>query len=155
MLDFCSKGDIMRIWSNDFEEGAMIPSKFTCDDQDMNPHLAWDGVPEGTKSLALICDDPDAPVGTWVHWLVSDIQPNMNGIDQDSVPPGAVQVTNDFRKVEYGGPCPPSGVHRYFFKLYALKVDRLKAKDKKKFYKLVEKYKIAEAVLMGKYSRKR
>ena len=133
----------------------MIPSKFTCDDQDINPHLAWEGVPEGTKSLALICDDPDAPVGTWVHWLVSDIPPSVSQIAQDSVPPGSVQVPNDFRKVEYGGPCPPSGVHRYFFKLYALKVDRLKAKDKKKFYKRVEKYKIAEAVLMGRYSRKR
>lgn len=145
----------MRIWSNDFQHEGMIPSKYTCDDIDINPHLAWDEVPEGTKSFALICDDPDAPVGTWVHWLVSDIPPTVKEIPQDSVPAGAMQVANDFRKVEYGGPCPPSGVHRYFFKLYALKVDRLKAKDKKKFYALVDKYKMAEAVLMGRYTRKR
>ena len=145
----------MRIWSDDFEEEGMIPSTFTCDDQDINPHRAWDGVPDGAKSLALICDDPDAPVGTWVHWLVSEIPPSVTSISQDSVPPGSVQVSNDFRKVEYGGPCPPSGIHRYFFKLYALKVDKLKAKDKKKFYKRVEKYKMAEAMLMGKYTRKR
>lgn len=145
----------MRIWSNDFEPEGMIPSLFTCDNEDINPHLAWDGVPEGTRSLALICDDPDAPVGLWVHWLVCDIPPDVTEIPQSSVPVGATQVTNDFRKVEYGGPCPPSGIHRYFFKLYALKVDRLKAKDKKKFYKLVERDKLDEAVLMGRYTRQR
>ena len=145
----------MKIWSNDFKHETMIPSKFTCDADDFNPHLAWDDVPAGTKSLALICDDPDAPVGLWVHWLVCDISPSTREIPQRSVPKGARQVPNDFRKVQYGGPCPPSGTHRYFFKLYALKVDTLQAKDKKAFYAEVDKNKIAEAVLLGRYAKKR
>ena len=114
----------MRIWSNDFHHEGKIPKVFTCDDRDVSPHLAWDGIPEGTQSLALIVDDPDAPVGTWVHWLVSDIPPHVAEMPQGTVPVGARQVTNDFGKVEYGGPCPPGGTHRYFHKLYALSVPR-------------------------------
>ena len=145
----------MRIWSNDFKHETMIPSKFTCDADDMNPHLAWDEVPPGTRSLALICDDPDAPVGLWVHWLVCDIPPTVHEVPRGTVPAGATQVRNDFGRPSYGGPCPPGGTHRYFFKLYALKVDKLQAKDKKVFYAEVEKNKINEAVLMGRYARKR
>ncbi len=143
----------MRIWSTDFKHEGMIPKKFTCDDIDINPHLAWDGVPDGAKSLALIVDDPDAPAGTWVHWLVCNIPTSTTEIAQDSVPAGAKQVENDFGKVEWGGPCPPGGVHRYFFKLYALDTKKLRARGKRAFYKGVEKHKIAEAALMGKYSR--
>ena len=131
----------------------MIPRRFTCQGQDINPHLAWSGVPPGTKSLAIICDDPDAPMGTWVHWLVSDISPTATGIPQNSIPRGAVQVANDFRKPDYGGPCPPSGVHRYFFKLYALNVPKLGARNKRSFYKLVKKHAIERAILMGKYTK--
>jgi Raf kinase inhibitor-like YbhB/YbcL family protein len=143
----------MKLESNDFEHGGDVPTKFTCDGADISPHLAWSGVPEGTKSLALIVDDPDAPMGTWVHWLVCNIPADTKEISQDSVPSGAKQVTNGFGKVEYGGPCPPGGTHRYFFKLYALDTEKLDVDYKKNFYKEVEKHKIAEAVLMGKYSR--
>lgn len=145
----------MRLVSNDFQHEGMIPVLFTCDDRDLSPHLAWDDVPEGTKSFALIVDDPDAPVGLWVHWLVGNIPANVREIPRDSVPAGAVQVKNDFRKVEYGGPCPPGGTHRYFHKLYALNVGSMSGvKDKKAFYAFVEKHKIGEAVLMGTYKRR-
>lgn len=145
----------MKLISHDFKEGEMIPSKYTCDSEDVSPHLVWDEVPAGTKSLALIVDDPDAPMGTWVHWLVSNIPPSVREIPRGGLPPNAIQVPNDFGRPNYGGPCPPGGTHRYFFKLYALNTETLPgARDKKSFYKAVEKHKIGSAVLMGKYSRK-
>ncbi len=143
----------MRLYSNDFEHGGMIPRLFTCDDQDISPHLAWDEVPEGTKSFALIVDDPDAPSGTWVHWLVGNIPSDVHEIPRNSVPKGSTQVKNDFGKVEYGGPCPPGGIHRYFFKLYALDSMFLKGLHERNFYEIVEKHKIEMVLLMGKYSR--
>jgi len=146
--------DNMKLKSKDFENEGMIPSIFTCDDRDISPHLAWEDVPENTKSFALIVDDPDAPMGTWVHWLVSNIPPNLRELPQNNVPSGALQVKNDFGKANYGGPCPPSGVHRYFFKLYALNTATLEGINEKNFYDKVEEHKIAEAVLMGKYSRR-
>jgi Raf kinase inhibitor-like YbhB/YbcL family protein len=103
-----------------FRHNGHIPPKFTCDGSDVNPHLAIENVPSGTKSLALIVDDPDAPRGTWVHWVVWNIGPETKDIKEHTVPVGALQGMNDFRKQNYGGPCPPSGTHRYFFKLYAL-----------------------------------
>jgi Raf kinase inhibitor-like YbhB/YbcL family protein len=146
----------MQLRSNDFQQEGMIPKLFTCDDRDVSPHLVWDDVPPGTRSLALIVDDPDAPVGLWVHWLVCDINPNLREIPRGTVPAGARQVRNDFGKLDYGGPCPPGGTHRYFHKLYALDVDRLEgATEKGSFYSLVEQHKIGEAVLMGKYKRSR
>ncbi len=144
----------MKLMSNDFEHESMIPSIFTCDGKDISPHLAWEDVPEGTKSFALIVDDPDAPMGTWVHWLMCNISFEKREITQNSVPSGALQVKNDFGKVDYGGPCPPSGVHRYFFKLYALDVEALEGISEKNFYQKVEEHKIAEAHLLGKYSRR-
>ena len=144
----------MKLKSKDFENEGMIPSIFTCDGRDISPHLAWEDVPENTKSFALIVDDPDAPMGTWVHWLVSNIPPNLRELPQNNVPSGALQVKNDFGKANYGGPCPPSGVHRYFFKLYALNTATLEGINEKNFYDKVEEHKIAEAVLMGKYSRR-
>ena len=145
----------MKLRSKDFEHEGMIPSHFTCDGADISPQLEWIDVPSGTKSFALIVDDPDAPVGTWVHWLVCDIPPNVVTIPQNSLPRNVRQVKNDFGKVEYGGPCPPSGTHRYFFKLYALDVEKLEGVDNKKsFYQKVEEHKIDEAVLMGRYKRK-
>jgi len=103
-----------------FPHNGMIPSKYTCDGADVNPPLSFDNIPGKSKSLALIVDDPDAPRGTWVHWVVWNIGPGTMTIAENSVPHGALQGTNDFRKQGYGGPCPPSGTHRYFFKLYAL-----------------------------------
>lgn len=145
----------MKLRSKDFEHEGMIPSHFTCDGADISPQLEWIDPPKETKSFALIVDDPDAPVGTWVHWLVCDIPRKVVTIPQNSLPRNARQVKNDFGKVEYGGPCPPSGTHRYFFKLYALGVEKLEGVDNKKsFYQKVEEHKIDEAVLMGKYKRK-
>ncbi len=103
-----------------FPHNGAIPSKYTCDGADVNPPLTFDGVPGNARSLALIVDDPDAPRGTWVHWVVWNIAPSTGGISENAVPPGALQGTNDFRAQRYGGPCPPGGTHRYFFKLYAL-----------------------------------
>ncbi len=145
----------MKLKSKDFEHEGMIPSKFTCDDRDVSPHMAWEEVPDGTQSFALIVDDPDAPVGTWVHWLVANIAPSVREIKQGSVPQGALQLRNDFGKVEYGGPCPPSGVHRYFFKLFALNTGALEGVNEGNFYDKVKEHAIGEAVLMGKYARRR
>ncbi len=144
----------MKLRSKDFEKEAMIPSMFTCDGKDVSPHLAWEDVPEGTKSFALIMDDPDAPRGTWVHWLVCNIPPQTREIPRATIPQGALQVKNDFGKCDYGGPAPPSGVHRYFFKLYALNVGKLEGIDERNFYQKVTEHKIAEAHLMGKYTRR-
>lgn len=112
--------------STAFTEGGAIPRKYTCDSEDVSPPLAWSGIPEDARSLTLIVDDPDAPVGTWVHWVLYDIPPGLSGLPEavvknPTVPEIGTQGTNDFRKIGYGGPCPPKGKpHRYFFRLYAL-----------------------------------
>ena len=144
----------MKLYSNDFEREGMIPHMFTCDGEDRSPHLAWENVPKGTKSFALIVDDPGAPSGTWVHWLVADISADLREIPRGTLPPGVTQVRNDFGKQDYGGPCPPGGTHRYFFKLYALDTKFLTGVNDRNFYEKVEKHKIAIAVLMGKYTRR-
>jgi hypothetical protein len=116
----------IKISSPAFGEGQPIPKKYTCDAEDISPPLEWSGVPAGAKSLALIADDPDAPVGTWVHWVIYNLPPTLSGLKEGiaktpSVEGIGIQGNNDFRKVGYGGPCPPRGKpHRYFFKLYAL-----------------------------------
>ena len=141
----------MKLSSDAFKEGEMIPAKYTSDGEDINPQLKIEDVPAEAKRLALIVDDPDAPAGTWVHWLVKDIPKDTAEIKENSVP--GTQVTNDFGKQDYGGPSPPSGVHRYFFKVYALDVESLAADNKADFYSQVEEHKIGEAVLMGNYTR--
>ena len=141
----------MKIMSNAFKQGGSIPLKFTCQGEDINPQLSVEGVPAGAKSLALIVDDPDAPAGTWVHWLVKDIPADIKEIEENSVPGN--QVINSFGKEDYGGPCPPSGTHRYFFKLYALNVESFEANGKADFYKKVEQYAVAKAELMGVYKK--
>jgi hypothetical protein len=110
----------LKITSPVFKDNGTIPKQYTCDGKDVNPPLVIEGVPSQAKSLALIVDDPDAPVGIWVHWVVWNIDPMTKGIKENTVPKGAAQGMNDFKRVSYGGPCPPSGTHRYFFKLYAL-----------------------------------
>lgn len=107
----------MRVTSPEFAQNELIPARFTCDGEDINPELTIEDIPDGTQSLALVVDDPDAPMGTWVHWVVYDI-PRISQIEENSVP--GKQGVNDFQKRDYGGPCPPSGTHRYFFKAYAL-----------------------------------
>ncbi len=145
------EGDNMRLSSEAFKEDEVIPAEYTCQGPDVNPGLAWDEPPKGTESFALIIDDPDAPVGTWVHWLVKDISKDMRNIPKDSVP--GTEVKNSFGKKGYGGPCPPSGTHRYFFRLYALNIERLNADNIEEFYELVEEHKLEEAVLIGKYKK--
>lgn len=109
-----------------FDPGGQIPSRYSCDGADQSPALAWRDSPRGTKSFALIVDDPDAPAGTWVHWVVYDMPAETTTLAEgvaksDALPSGVKQGINDFRKVGYNGPCPPPGKpHRYFFKLYAL-----------------------------------
>ncbi len=143
-----------------FEEGGMIPKKYTCDGPDVSPPLTWTSAPAGTKSLALICDDPDAPVATWVHWVLFNLPADTTKLPE-SVPPQetlesrAKQGTNDFRKTGYGGPCPPSGTHRYYFKLYALdtEIDLEAGITKKDLLKAMEGHIIGEGQLMGRYKR--
>jgi len=106
----------MKLWSDDFKHGESIPVRFTCDGQDLSPHLAWSDLPQGTQSLALMCHDPDAPVGDWIHWLVHDIPAETDHLPRGGpLPSGAKETVNDFGYSRYGGPCPPSGRHRYFF----------------------------------------
>ncbi len=112
--------DTLKISSTAFKQSGWIPTKYTCDGEDVNPSLFIVNVPPTAKSLALIVDDPDAPAGTWVHWVVWNISPATKDIQENSLPQGAQEGINDFRKRSYGGPCPPPGTHRYFFKLYAL-----------------------------------
>jgi len=114
------------VQSADFANGADIPKQFTCSGEDRSPALEWNGAPAGTKSFALIVEDPDAPAGTWVHWVIFNIPGNAHGLHggfekKDQLADGTRQGQNDFRKIGYNGPCPPPGKpHRYFFKLYAL-----------------------------------
>ena len=152
----------LQIKSSAFEHNGMIPNKYTCDGQDVSPKLSWDGVPEGTKSFALINDDPDAPMGTWVHWVLYDLPSSVRELEENfpkdkTLPNGAKQGMTDFKKIGYGGPCPPSGVHRYFFKLYALdiKLNLEPGATKKQVEDAMKGHVLAQTELMGKYSRQR
>lgn len=143
----------LQITSPAFENKGLISSKYTCDGDDVNPPLKIEGIPENTESLVLIVDDPDAPIGTWDHWIVWNIAPTEK-IEEDSVP--GVEGLNDFRRNSYGGPCPPSGKHRYFFKVYALdtKLD-LKPKSRKKDVERAMKgHTIAQGEIIGLYRRR-
>ncbi len=151
----------MKLSSTAFEPGASIPKKFTCDGADVSPALAWSDAPAGTQSFALIADDPDAPVGTWVHWVLYDLPGATRDLPegvakQEQLPNGARQGRNDFGKIGYGGPCPPRGpAHRYFFKLYALDVKlNLKPGAPKSDVERAMKGRIlVQAELIGRYSR--
>lgn len=151
----------MTVTSTAFREGEVIPKQYTADGKDLSPPLAWTGVPEGTKSLALICDDPDAPRGTWVHWVLWDLPPEAHKLPeglpaQDTLPRGAKQGKNDFGKVGYNGPAPPRGSpHRYYFKLYALDVmlDLAPGATKKQLLEGMGSHLLAQGQLMGKYQR--
>ena len=151
----------MELKSSAFAAAGMIPKQYTCDGQDISPPLNWSDVPPGTKSLALIADDPDAPMGTWVHWVVWNIPPTLRGLDEnvpkrDSLPNGIKQGMTDFKKIGYGGPCPPSGTHRYFFKLYALDttLNLPPTTIKKELEKALHGHVLQQAELIGKYARK-
>jgi Raf kinase inhibitor-like YbhB/YbcL family protein len=117
--------------------------------------LYWEDVPEDAKSLALSMTDPDAPSGTFIHWLVYNMPQGIRRVERGGLPAGATQVRNDFGRERYGGPCPPSGTHRYYFKLYALDTDRLEEKiTRRNFFEVVQKHMIGSAELMGRYRRK-
>lgn len=144
-----------RLSSSAFQNNTFIPSKYTCDGNDINPPLVIENVPAGARSLALIVDDPDAPMGTWVHWLVWNIAPGTAGIKENDVPKGASLGLNDFRKQPYGGPCPPSGTHRYFFKLYALDavLNLPPGAKKTEIEKAMKGHIISQSQLIGLYKR--
>lgn len=142
----------MEVRSPEFENGKKIPRKFTCEGGDFNPSLIIGDIPAGAKSLALIVDDPDAPMGTWVHWVSFNI-PVVSRIDEDSIP--GKQGINDFGRKEYGGPCPPSGIHRYFFKLYALDnvLDLNEGINNEALEEAVEGHILDKAELIGLYKK--
>lgn len=154
-------GAMMELKSQAFNPGDMIPAKYTCDGADVSPPLSWSGPPAGTQTFALISDDPDAPVGTWVHWVMWNIPVSARALEENlpktaSLPNGTRQGTTDFRRIGYGGPCPPSGTHRYFFKLYALDttLNLPASTTKKDLEQAMQGHILAQAELMGKYRRK-
>lgn len=152
----------LNIKSPSFSQGQPIPTKHTCDAEDISPALQWNEVPEVAKSIALICDDPDAPMGTWVHWVLYDLPATETSLTEnvekkEELPNGAKQGRNDFKKIGYGGPCPPKGnPHRYFFKLYALDIAlNLKSgATKSDVENAMKGHIIAQGQLMGTYKRK-
>jgi Raf kinase inhibitor-like YbhB/YbcL family protein len=143
----------MKISSPAFAENSKIPAVHTCDGQDKSPPLTIEGVPSNAKSLALIVDDPDAPGGTWVHWVLWNIDTGTREIAAGTMPKGARTGLNDFKKNGYGGPCPPSGSHRYFFKLYALDavLDLPEKSKKTDVEKAMKTHIVGQAELIGRY----
>jgi Raf kinase inhibitor-like YbhB/YbcL family protein len=151
----------LELKSTAFAAGGAIAKKFTCDGPDVSPALTWTEPPSGTKSFSLIMDDPDAPVGTWVHWVLYDLPATARELVEnvpksEELPSGARQGRNDFRKIGYGGPCPPPGpAHRYFFKLYALdsKLNLKAGGTKADVEKAMKGHVLAQAELVGRYGR--
>jgi Raf kinase inhibitor-like YbhB/YbcL family protein len=150
----------MEIKSPAFNEGAIIPARYTCDDIDVSPPLVWSVVPAGTKTFALICDDPDAPGKVWVHWVLYNLPGNIRELSEnvpktESLTNGAQQGKTDFGSIGYGGPCPPGGTHRYYFRIYALdsELDPKPGITKKELLKAMEGHILAEGQLMGRYRR--
>lgn len=142
------------ITSDDFENGKLIPSEFTCDGRNIHPSLKWSDVPEGTKSFALTVKDPDAPVRTFTHWTVINIPQNVREIKKDEANSfGYTQLKNDFGNTGYGGPCPPSNTHRYIFTVYALDTEKLDL-NSKNIDKAIYKHTISKAEIIGLYKRR-
>ena len=156
IASFAAGGAKMKITSSAFQQGANIPSKFTCDGANTNPPLQISDVPPEAKSLVLIVDDPDAPSGLFTHWAVWNTSPQTNTIAEGSTPKG-VQGTNDFGRSGYGGPCPPSGMHRYYFKIFALdqELDLPFGAKRSPLDAAMKGHVIAQGELMGRYSRKK
>jgi Raf kinase inhibitor-like YbhB/YbcL family protein len=157
---------IFELMSPAFEYGSPIPSVYTCDGTDLSPPLSWSGVPEGTRSLALLVDDPDAPDPdapkmVWVHWVLYNLPANTKGLVQavtdSALPAAARHGLSDWKRSGYGGPCPPIGRHRYFFKLYALDVELpdLHEPNGPTLEQSIKSHVLAHAVLMGTYEREK
>ena len=151
----------IRVTSSAFSEGELIPSKYTCDGANLSPPLAWEGIPTNTQSIALISDDPDAPAKTWVHWVLFNLPADIDGLEEGlnnekTLGDLAIQGANDSGKIGYSGPCPPSGTHRYYFKIYALdtKLDLQPGATKPELLEAMKGHILAEGQLMGKYARK-
>lgn len=150
----------INMQSTAFEPGGMIPKEYTCDGRDISPPLSWGDVPEGCASITLICDDPDAPMGTWVHWVLFDLPPETRSLPEnipavEKLEGGGRHGINDFRKLGYGGPCPPGGTHRYYFKIYALdkELELSVGGTKDQLLKAMEGHILAEGELLGRYKR--
>ena len=151
----------INITSTAFDKDGLIPPKYTCDGDDISPPLQWENLPEETKSIALISDDPDAPVGTWVHWIIYNLPGETREL-AENIPPestmanGTKQGITDFGRIGYGGPCPPSGTHRYFFKIYALdtQLDLAAGANKSQLLEAMNGHVLAQGQIIGKYKRK-
>ncbi|MDQ1265648.1 MAG: hypothetical protein QG635_799 [Bacteroidota bacterium] len=150
----------IKLKSKAFAEGEMIPKKYSCDGKNISPELSWSGIPAGAKSIAIVCDDPDAPSGEFVHWVIYNIPASATKLEKaiptkKNLPNGALQGTSDARKIGYTGPCPPGELHRYFFTIYALDVmlnlDAGAAKDR--LFAAMRGHILGEGKLMGKYKR--
>lgn len=148
--------ETLAISSPDFNQGGAIPARHTCDGNDTSPALIITKVPAAAQSLALIMDDPDAPMGDWVHWVVWNIPPRTWEIPGNSLPPQAVQGKNDWHRNSYGGPCPPSGTHRYFFRVYALDTTLHLGNSTTKgdLERAMQGHILAKGELMGTYKRR-
>ena len=150
-----------KVSTTAFQPGGDIPTKYTCTGPDVSPALSWNDPPAGTQSFALIADDPDAPVGTWVHWVAYDLSASARQLPEGvpktaAIPGGGVQGLNDFGKTGYGGPCPPPGKpHRYYFKLYALdsKLNLKPGATKKAVEQAMQGHILAQAEVMGRFKR--
>ncbi|HCM68304.1 MAG: hypothetical protein A2898_01835 [Candidatus Kerfeldbacteria bacterium RIFCSPLOWO2_01_FULL_48_11] len=137
--------------SLDFSHNDLIPARFTCDGKNSSPHLTWYEAPEKTLSYALSCKDPDAPGGNWDHWLIVNIPRSVTEIPQGQT--AGEEIENDFGQTNYGGPCPPSGTHRYVFTIYALSVERLEGVTKEDFVEKVKEHSLDSAELIGLYTK--
>ncbi|MBN1355583.1 YbhB/YbcL family Raf kinase inhibitor-like protein [bacterium] len=156
-----AESDKFTLASGVFAEGGSIPVKYSCDGKDLSPPLSWSEPPDGTKSYVLIMDDPDAPVGTWDHWILYGIPVETRALPEgvapeETIPSVGTHGLNSWKRIGYGGPCPPSGTHRYFFRLYALDTDPgLPARQSKSQVETaIKNHILAQTTLMGRYSRK-
>ncbi len=154
-LSFAATPAKLEVTSTAFKTGEAIPTEYSCKGENINPPLEIHGIPSGTKSLVLIVDDPDAPGGLFTHWIVWNIVSSTAGVAQKSVPGGGVQGTNDFGKKGYGGPCPPSGTHRYFFRVFALdqKLELPAGAKRSGLNKAMAGHIIGQGELMGRFSQ--
>ncbi|MCU0859196.1 MAG: YbhB/YbcL family Raf kinase inhibitor-like protein [Thermoplasmata archaeon] len=151
----------LRLESTAFMNGEAIPVRHTCDGEDLSPPLSWSAAPDGARSFALVCDDPDAPIMTWVHWIVYSLPAKRSSLPEDvkrvrQLSDGTMQGTNSWKRIGYGGPCPPmDSTHRYFFRLYALdrELDLAPGAEKKELLRAMEGAVLAQAELMGTYRR--
>ncbi len=151
----------LKLTSKSFPAAGWIPSQYTCDGEDLSPPLQWADAPENTRSFALIADDPDAPAGTWVHWVLYNLSADLTGLEEGisklaELPGGGLRGTNSWRRLSYGGPCPPTGTHRYFFQLFALDtmLDLPFGATKAQLLAAMQGHILEQTELMGRYCRR-